>query len=143
MQRRQRAWYRRVVPRTAIDDAANLAVADVLHKRFTALPASATVGEVRAWFQASSHRQMAVLADRGCYVGSLTRTDVAGELDPERPASQLARRGPIVAPDAPARTGHELALSTEALRVPVVDREGRLLGVVGVIEDLAGFCGTS
>ncbi len=137
------ACYGPLMARTAVDDAANLAVADVLHKRFTALPASATIADVRAWFQNSSHRQMAVLADRGRYVGSLTRTDVTGELDPARPASQLARQGPTVAPDAPAQTGHELALSTETLRVPVVDREGRLLGVVGVTDDLAGFCGTS
>ncbi len=137
------AWYLRLVARTAIEDAVDLAVADVLHKRFTALPASATIGDVRDWFAASSHRRMAVLADRGRYVGSLTRGDVGGELDPQRPASELARYAPTAAPEAPARMGHELALSTEARRVPVVDGEGRLLGVVGVTDDLAGFCGTS
>jgi CBS-domain-containing membrane protein len=32
---------------------------------------------------------------------------------------------------------------TDARRVPVVDSDGHLLGVVGVTDDLAGFCGTS
>lgn len=136
-----RAWYLPLVARTPLDETANLAVADVVHKRFSSLPVTATVEEVRGWFAASAHRQMAVLSDDGRYAGSLTRADVAGDLDPERRASELASQGPTVAPDAPAQTGHELALSTGARRVPVVDCAGRLLGVVGVTEDLAGFCG--
>jgi hypothetical protein len=35
----------------------------------------------------------------------------------------------------------ELAIATGALRAPVVDGDGRLLGVVAVAEDLVGFCG--
>jgi CBS domain-containing protein len=128
--------------RTMIDDAGDLVAADVIHERFSALPATATVGDVKAWFAASSHRQMAFLADDGRYVGSLTRPDLAGDVLDERPASELARPGPTVAPDATALSAHELALASGALRVPVVDGEGRLLGVVGVTEDLAAFCGT-
>lgn len=129
--------------RTALDDAAGLVVADVIHKRFSALPASATVGDVRDWFAASAHRRMAVLADDGRYVGMLTQADIAGDGDPARLAREIARHDPTIAPDAPALAGHEAALSTEARRVPVVDGDGRLLGVVGVTDDLAGFCGTS
>ena len=84
---------------------------------------------------------MAFLADDDRYVGSLTREDVAGPLDAGRAAAEVARPGPTIAPDAPARTGHELAIAGGALRVPVVDGGGRLLGVVAVTEDLAGFCG--
>ncbi len=117
-------------------------VADVIHKRFSALPASATLGDVRDWFEASSHRRMAVLADHGRYIGMLTQADVASG-DATRPASELARYDPTIGPDAPARAGHEAALSTDARRVPVVDSDGHVLGVVGVTDDLAGFCGTS
>ncbi|HEY6525241.1 MAG TPA: CBS domain-containing protein [Solirubrobacteraceae bacterium] len=127
--------------RTPLNSAAQLACADVLHKRFEALPETATVDEVRRWFAASSHRKMAFLADDDRYVGSLTREDVAGPLDAGRAAAEVARPGPTIAPDAPARTGHELAIAGGALRVPVVDGGGRLLGVVAVTEDLAGFCG--
>jgi CBS domain-containing protein len=45
-------------------------------------------------------------------------------------------------PEDPASRGEELALRTDARRVPVVDRDGRLLGIVAVTTDLQGFCGT-
>jgi len=131
------------MPRTNVDDAGNLAAADVIHERFTALPASATIGEVRDWFDASSHRKMAFLAASGRYAGSLTRSDLTRVDDAGRPAKDVAHDGPTVAPDTPASDAYEIAVTTEALRVPVVDPDGRLLGVVAVTDDLAGFCGTS
>ena len=129
------------MPRTPLDTAEQLACADVLHSRFEALPGTATIDEVRQWFAASSHRKMAFLADEDRYIGSLTRDDVAGPTDAGRCAAELARSGPTVAPGDPARTGHEMAVAGGALRVPCVDGEGRLLGVVAVTDDLAGFCG--
>ncbi|MGN6168471.1 MAG: CBS domain-containing protein [Solirubrobacteraceae bacterium] len=129
--------------RTTLDDAAGLRAADVIHKRFSALPADATVAQVRDWFAASSHRRMAFLADDGRYAGALTRDDLDGHLDPAGSAAQLARSGATIAPDAPAHAGYELAIATPAYRVPVVDRDGILIGVVGVTDDLAAFCGTS
>lgn len=129
------------MPRTPLDIAEQMACADVLHSRFEALPGTATIDDVRRWFAASSHRKMAFLADDDRYVGSLARDDVAEPADAGRPAADLARPGPTVAPEAPARSGHELAVAGGALRVPCVDREGRLLGVVAVTDDLAGFCG--
>ncbi|HTX30725.1 MAG TPA: CBS domain-containing protein [Solirubrobacteraceae bacterium] len=129
--------------RTPLTAASDLTVAEVIHKRFSALPADATVGQVRDWFAESSHRKLAVLADDERFVGSLTRDDLTGDVDPLRPAADLASDGPAVAPDAPAQTAHQLAIASPALRVPVVDRDGTLIGVVGITDDLAGFCGTS
>jgi CBS-domain-containing membrane protein len=129
--------------RTPVDEAAELSAADVIHKRFSALPADSTVADVRDWFAASSHRKVAVLANHRRYAGSLTREDLGDESDPLRPAVDLARPGPTVTPEAPALTAHQLAIATPALRVPVVDHDGTLVGVVGVTDDLAGFCGTS
>ena len=129
--------------RTNVDDAGDLAAADVIHERFTALPAAATIGEVRAWFDASSHRKMAFLAADGRYAGSVTRSDVTGVGDVARPATDVAHDGPTVAPDTPASDAYEVAVATDALRVPVVDPDGTLLGVVAVTDDLAGFCGTA
>ena len=129
--------------RTPLDEAAGLMAADVVHKRFSALSADATVAEVRDWFAASSHRRMAFLADHGRYVGSLTRADLNGDADPSGAAARLARLGPTIAPDATADAGFELAVATDAHRVPVVDRDGTLIGVIGVTDDLAGFCGAS
>jgi len=128
--------------KTRIDEAAGLTVADVIHAKFTALPASATIGDVRAWFAASTSRRMAFLASDDRYAGSLTPDQVAGDLDPTRPATDVAQLGPTVLPDAPASHGQEVALQTDARRVPVVDHDGRLLGVVSVTTDLQSFCGT-
>jgi len=130
------------MPRTRIDDAEHLTVADVIHERFTTLPASATVGDVREWFAASSSRRMAILAQDGHYVGSLAPDDVSGDLDLDRPAADVAKHGPTIAPDAPATAGEAVAVSTDARRVPVVDGEGRLLGIVSVTGDRTAFCGT-
>ena len=129
--------------RTDIADATNLTVAQVLHKRCDALGAGATVAEVRDWFAASSHRRMAFLSEEDRYVGSLTREDLEGEVDPRAPAADFAHDGPTVDPDAPARVGYEVATRTPARRVPAVDSAGKLLGVVAVTDDLGGFCGTS
>lgn len=129
--------------RTPLDETAELKAADVIHKRFSTLPTGATVAQVRDWFAESSHRRMAFLADNGRYVGSLTRDDLDGDLDPNDAAVQMASTGPTIAPDAPARVGYELAVATHALRVPVVGGDGTLIGVIGVTDDLAAFCGTT
>jgi CBS domain-containing protein len=126
---------------TRLDEADGLTVADVTHSEFKALPATATVGEVRRWFESSAGRRMALLADDDRYAGSVLRADLEG-VDPASPAIALAQRGPTVAPSDPASRGEELALATDARRVPVVDGEGRLLGIVAVTTDLQGFCGT-
>jgi len=123
-------------------DAADLLVADVIHRRFSALPATATLGEVRAWFEESDHRRMAFLAGDGRYRGSLMREGVTGEIDPDRSAAEIARMGPTVSPDMPAGEAREIALRTDARRVAVVDADGQLLGVVAVKEDLTSFCGS-
>jgi CBS domain-containing protein len=126
-----------------LQDAAGLRVADVIHRRFSASPADATVADIRAWFAQSTHRRVAVLADAdGRYAGSLTASDLEGA-DPEAAASSVARMGVTIGPGAPAAEGFELAAATDALRLPVVDGDGRLLGVVGVTDDRAAFCGTS
>lgn len=85
---------------------------------------------------------MAVLVDGERYAGSLSPEQLSGDLDPGRPATDVALDGPTVAPDAPAKVGRDIALQTAARRVPVVDDDGRLLGVVAVTSDLKRFCGT-
>ena len=127
---------------TKLEEAAALTVADVVHRKFSALPGDATIGAVRDWFAASTSRRMAFLADGERYLGSLTRDDVDGDRDLAAPAADVAHAGPTVLPEAPAREGERLALGTEARRVPVVDGDGRLIGVVSVTEDRQAFCGT-
>jgi hypothetical protein len=116
-------------------------VADVTHSQFKALPVTVTVGEVQEWFQSSTSRQMALLAEEGRYAGRLLRAEVEG-LDPADAAADHARPGETVTPDEPAARGREVALATPGLRAPVVDAEGQLVGIVAVTTDLQGFCGT-
>ncbi len=131
------------MPKIRIDEADDLTVADITHAKFTALPATASIGDVRDWFAASTSRRQAFVADDGRYVGSLMPDDVGGDADPARPAVDVAQSGPTVSPAAPATEGRDLALQTEARRVPVVDDDGILLGVVAVTGDMQSFCGTA
>src|SRR4051794_41815659 len=94
---------------TKLDEAAGLTVADVLHRKFSALPADTTIGAVRDWFAASTSRRMAFLADGERYVGSLTRDEVEGDLDPGAPAAAAAHPEPALLPEAPGREGEQLA----------------------------------
>ena len=126
-----------------ISDADGLSVRDVLHAQLTALEASATIADARDYFAASASRRMALVCDDGRYVGSLTPERLEGEPDPDLALEQIAERGATVSPDAPATTGRDLALQTDARRVPVIDADGRLVGVVAVTGDLTSFCGTS
>jgi CBS domain-containing protein len=124
-------------------NAATLLAADVLHPRSTTLPVTITVGELRRWFAANPHKRIAILADGDYYRGSVTRSDVNLEqLDETGLAAAHAHPGPTVAPDTPASVAHEIATRSDIRRVPVVDPDGRLVGVVAVTEDLARFCGT-
>ena len=125
-----------------IDAADGLTVQAVMHAQLSALPATATIGDVRDYFAASGSRRLAfVVGDDGTYIGSLTPAHVEGG-DPARPAAEVADAEPTVAPAEPAATGRDLALLTDARRVPVVDG-GRLVGVVAVTGDLQSFCGTT
>jgi len=128
--------------RTRLDEASGLTVADVTHSRFSAFPATATVAEVRAWFDASGSHKVALLADDGRYLGCLVPEDLADAEDEAELAAARARPGQTVSPGDPAKRGEELALSSGTLRAPVVDADGTLVGVVAVTEDLQGFCGT-
>lgn len=129
--------------RVAVDEAEHLTAAEVVHSRHSPLPGSSSVADVRAWFAASEHREIALLADDGMYAGSLLRDDLAGDVDPQRRAGDLARSAPTVSPQAPALRARELALAAPARRLPVVDDVGRLVGVVAITPDLRGFCGAA
>jgi Mg/Co/Ni transporter MgtE len=124
------------------DAADGLTVQAVMHAQLSALPADSTIGDVRDYFAASTSRRLAfVVDDDGRFVGSLTPSHVAAG-DAARPAAEVADRGPTVTPGEPAVTGRDVALRTDARRVPVVDGGGRLVGVVAVTGDLQSFCGT-
>ena len=122
-------------PRPTTHATDGLTVADVMHREFTTLPSTATVGDARAWLHAGASRRLALIADDGRYVGALSAADVEPDVPAVRPVAQLARYGPTVAPEASAADGRDEVLRAGARRVPVVDRDGTLVGVLAVTSD--------
>ena len=120
-------------------DVDGLTVADVMHADVASLPASATVGELRAWFAASKSRRLAVLTQDGRYAGALTPADVGAEVADDRPAIEVARDRPTLSPELAAAAGRDRVIESEGRRLPVVDGDGRFLGVLAMTTDLQFF----
>ena len=127
---------------TSLDEITGLDATAIMHQRMSSLPASVTVGEVRAYFAESSSRQLAVLTDGDRYVGSLGASALPEAADDAALAAQFAARGTTVPPTAPADKARDLALAEPSKRLAVVDDEGRLLGIVAIDTTLTRFCGT-
>ncbi|HEX4804299.1 MAG TPA: CBS domain-containing protein [Conexibacter sp.] len=132
----------------SIEHVEGRTAADVMHARLGSLPAATTVAEVRAWFAASASRRLATFAadeaDGGRYLGALA----ADELPPEGDAAVEADAAVVFAGDhptipagAPAAAARALVLASPAKRVPVLDADGRLVGVVALDKTRTRFCG--
>src|SRR3954470_5509421 len=106
--------------------------ADVIHRRISTMPAATTVGELRAYFAESDSRQLALLVDGDRYVGSVSRADLPADAEASAPAAGFVQAGPVIAPTAPAREAWEGALAQPSARLPVVDDDGALVGVVAI-----------
>jgi CBS domain-containing protein len=124
-------------PTTAATEG--LTVADVMHADVPTLSPAATVGEARAWFAAGASRRLALIADAGRYAGALTPAQVGPGVPAGRLATQVALQGVTVSPDASAAAGRDAVLRAGARRVPVVDGDGRLVGVLAVTSDERHF----
>ena len=126
--------------RPTIAASGSATVADVMHPQSAPLPVTATVADVSDWFARSASRRLALIADgAGRYMGSLTRADLAGGEDPNRPAVEVACYEPTVGPGETALAGRDRVLETPARRVPVIDDEGQLVGVLAVTTDEQAF----
>jgi CBS domain-containing protein len=126
----------------AISDVEGRSARDVMHPNLSTVAPTATSAEVEAYFAASSSRRLAAVADGARYVGAIGRERFAGEAHgPDLTARELVHEQPTVAPDAPAAQARDHALAVVSQRCPVVDGDGRLLGVVAVDKRREGFCG--
>src|SRR5690349_10805310 len=112
-----------------IADVDGLTAADLMHRRLTSLPATATVGELRAYFAESTSHKLALIVDGERYVGAIG-ADELGDAADEASVAELARREPVVRADAPAAQAEAAALAHPSSRLPVVDDAGRLVGIV-------------
>jgi len=125
-----------------ITDVEGRSALDVMHPNLSTVAPSATTAEVEAYFAASSSRRLAAVADGDRYVGAICRARFDAEPhDAALTARDLVHDQPTVAPDAAAAVARDHALAVASQRVPVVDGDGRLLGVVAVDKRREGFCG--
>jgi CBS domain-containing protein len=127
------------VRRPAAAAPEGLTVADVMHAEFTAFAPAATVGDVRDWFAGGASRRLALVADGGRYVGCLSPSDVAGPMAGDRSVAEVAWYGRTVAPGTTAAIGRDEVLRSAGRRVPVVDGDGRLRGVLALTSDVRYF----
>ncbi len=112
-----------------------LTVADVMHTEFTTMSPATTVAEARRWLDGSAKHRLALVVGGGHYLGSLSRTEADAEPRPTRLVGEIARIGSVAEPHTAASVGRDLARRAETSRVPVVDRDGRLVGVLALTSD--------
>ncbi|HEY6762512.1 MAG TPA: CBS domain-containing protein [Baekduia sp.] len=125
-----------------LSDVDGLTAADVMHRQLTSLPASTTVGELRAYFASSASRRLAVVVDGERFVGSIVAAAIPDGVAGHAAAADFVAQDPTVHPSAPAQAARDLAIEQDSLRLPVVDDAGTLVGIVAITKDRRGFCGT-
>lgn len=135
-------WFWQHLVMTELDQAEGLTAGDVMHRHISTLPSSATVGDVRGYFAASASRRLALLAEGDRYVCSIPVMELPAEIDATDPAAVHAVPGPTIRPQASAVEARELALAHPSRRVPMVDENGALVGIVAINHQRSGFCGT-
>ena len=125
-----------------LDDVTGLTAADLMHRRISTVQASATVGELRAYFAESTSHRVALLVDGDRYAGSIAAEALGEDIDDAATVAELADRGETVTPGTPAETARRRALEMATSRLPVVDDDGRLAGIIAINHARDGFCGT-
>ena len=125
-----------------VDEVDGLTAADVVHRRLSTMPASTTVGDVRAFFASSTSHHVALLTDGERYVGAIEAGSIADDADPSAPAAGHVAPAPTIEPVAPAATARDIAMAQPSLRLAVVDGDGTLVGIVAITSARDGFCGT-
>ena len=114
-------------------------VADVMLRDPEVHPSSATVADVRAAF-ASPKQKLFVIADGTRYMGALTREHADGATDGAAVTELDVNAVPTLAPDAPSSDVYALVAEHDLNRIPVVDADGVLHGLVCFNRTRETFC---
>lgn len=102
-----------------------------------------TVGEIRALF-VNEHVHSAVIVSDGRLAAVVDRTDVADFYSDDLLAVAVGcRTGRVVAPDADLQAARAALLGSGRRRLAVVERDGRLLGLLCLKRTRRGFCSNS
>jgi Zn-dependent protease/CBS domain-containing protein len=116
------------------DLALNLPISEAMVTHLVSLPEHATLDEaVEALLRTSQH-EFPVLAATGRVLGVLTREDMIAALKRQGPATPVVnvmrRDLPVVGPNEPFEAALRQMQACGCPALPVVDRDGRLLGLV-------------
>ena len=113
--------------------------ADVMLRDPRAVPPSTTAGEARATFE-NPRVRLLLVADGDRFLGAVTRDDLGDDVADERTLGDLAGDAVLVRPDDPVERVVGLLGDEDTDRLPVVDGEGALLGLVCFNRRRGHFC---
>ncbi len=124
----------RVVGEYAADWLSQVAVRACCTHEVTWLEATQTVEDAREWLRsgaAGSHQGFPVIDAQRRVVGVVTRREIEGALPAAVTVLDLVRRPPaVVREDDSAREAADHMIAEKVGRLPVVDPEGRLVGIL-------------
>jgi len=127
-------------PDLPADVARAAAVGDAMIRAPKTLPPTATVGEVRRFFE-DDHVHAALVVDDGRLLAVVERADLVESIPPERSAAGTGRlEGRTVAPDAALAPVWDRMRDEGRRRLAVVDERGRCLGLLCLKRSGRGFC---
>jgi CBS domain-containing protein len=113
--------------------------ADVMLRDPRAVPPGTTVAEARETF-ANPRVRLLLVAEGEAFLGAVTRDDVGPEVDDAQTLGALAGAAALVRPEDPVDSVVGL-LDTEGTdRLPVVDGDGTLLGLICFNRKHGHFC---
>jgi CBS-domain-containing membrane protein len=115
------------------------AVRDAMLFEPRATPASTSLAEARETFANPRVKLLLVVGDDGRFAGTLMREDLPA--DGDGAIGDLVRPDtPRIAPEAPVAAAVEMLEGTGTARLPVVDDDGTLLGLVCWDREGQQFC---
>lgn len=121
-----------------LDSVGPLVQDAMLHTPRTSGP-DTTVAEARAQFESPLVLLLLVTHD-GRFVGAVDRSDLEGRRDDETLGQIASRRFPEVRPDDTVGHAIELLQTTSADRLPVLDGDETLVGLICLNRDENRFC---
>lgn len=127
--------------RVSRENACALHVRDAMVAVPKTVPATATVGDLRAMFS-NPHVRTALLVDGVRFVGVVQRDQLDDQIADDHAAHAVASRDvPTIEPDAPLVDALTVLDSLHERRLVVLDPDGeRLRGLLCLTSDRSGFC---
>jgi len=121
-------------------DEAGEAVADVMLRGPRTLAPNATVADARAAFE-NPRERLLLVADGDLFLGAVTPERLGEGLGGDVPLGGLANReAATIGPGAPVTAALEMLDAADADRLPVVEEDGTLVGLVCYNRHRAVFC---